>query len=436
MDLTRRDFLAASAAAALSPGLFAGAAETAKPAAAGRKKVAALLTAFHYRSHAHVILENFLEPYYFNGKVVTPPVDVAALYVDQFTASDMARAVAKQYGIPIFPTIAEAVCVGGDKLAVDAVLSIGEHGEYPVNELGQTEYPRKRFFDEAVAVMQRSDRFVPIFNDKHLSYRWDWAKEMYDTAERLGIPFMAGSSVPLAQRVPELEFSAGAEFTEALVIHGGGLESYDFHGLEVLQSFVELRKGGETGISHIEVVAGPALWAAADQGRWSPELAEAAMAAEHAARRVPLRQVISEPPHALLIEYKDGLRGTVLKVGSSAVRWNFACRLKGETAPRATYIYPGPWNNRGLFRALSHAIQDHFVQGRSPYPVERTLLTTGTLASAMESHRAGKPVSTPHLEFSYAPRNYGAFREMGETWMLIREDTPQPPGLKRDGPPH
>src|SRR6185436_9359399 len=98
--------------------------------------------------------------------------------------------------------IEDALTLGTGALAVDGVLLIGEHGNYPDNALGQREYPRKRFFDEAVAVMRRSNRFVPIFNDKHLSYRWDWAKEMYDVARSCGIPLMAGSSVPLGQRRP------------------------------------------------------------------------------------------------------------------------------------------------------------------------------------------------------------------------------------------
>ena len=35
-----------------------------------------MLTEFTYRSHAHVILENFLEPYYFNGKLTESGMDV------------------------------------------------------------------------------------------------------------------------------------------------------------------------------------------------------------------------------------------------------------------------------------------------------------------------------------------------------------------------
>jgi hypothetical protein len=432
---SRRAFL--HEAAILAGAAFAGpiGLQAGEPVApkAGRMKVAAIVTEFTYRSHAHVILENFLEPYLFNGSLVTPQFEIVSLWADQFPAREMGRQVARDYGIPIFKTIDEALCLGKGDLAVDAVLSIGEQGTYPVNALGQKEYPRKRFFDEIVAVMQRSKRFVPLFNDKHLSYRWDWAKEMYDTTRALGIPFMAGSSVPLAQRKPEFELPKDAEIGEIVSIHGGPLEAYDYHAVELLQSLVEARKRGETGIARVQFLEGDALWKAADEGRWSLELAEAAMAAEAGSRKIPLREMIGAPPRAILLEYKDGLKGTILCVGASSVRWSVACRLKGEDRVRATYFYGGPWRNRGLFRALAHAIQEHFVHKRPPYPVERTLLATGALAAAMESRQAGgEPQVTPHLEFGYAVVDWRAVREMGRTWELIAPDTPEPPGLKRD----
>ena len=58
---------------------------------------------------------------------------------------------------------------------------------------------------------------------------------MYDRAQQLKIPFMAGSSVPLAQRRPPLELPDQAVIEEAVSIHSGPPEVYDFHGLEVLQ---------------------------------------------------------------------------------------------------------------------------------------------------------------------------------------------------------
>ena len=103
---------------------------------APRPRVAVLTTVFHYRSHDHCFLENLLQPYLFNGAWLEPSVDVASMYVEQFPPSDMARDVARDYGIPIFQTIDEALCMGGDRLAVDAVLSIAEHGDYPRNAQG------------------------------------------------------------------------------------------------------------------------------------------------------------------------------------------------------------------------------------------------------------------------------------------------------------
>src|SRR5438477_240921 len=130
---------------------------------------------------------------------------------------------------------------------------------FPAFALGAT---GKRFFDEIVAVVRESRKVAPVFSDKHLSYRWDWAKEMYDTAQAMKIPLMAGSSVPLAQRRPPLELPARARITEAVSIHGGGVESYDFHGLEVLQSMIEARHGQETGVARVQFLRGEALWKA------------------------------------------------------------------------------------------------------------------------------------------------------------------------------
>ncbi|MDP6555314.1 MAG: hypothetical protein QGF59_12535 [Pirellulaceae bacterium] len=434
--VTRRDFLRAASVSATSAATFGSAFGSGERLRAmkpvRRPKVAAIITQFTHRSHAHVILENFLEQYYFNGVLTDPGVDVVSIYADQLPGGDMSKKVSADYHIPMYKTISEALTRGGKELAVDAVLSIGEHGNYPHNELGQHMYPRKRFFDQIVAVMKRSNRFVPLFNDKHLSYRWDWAKEMVDTAKELGIPLMAGSSVPLAERRPQLEIPRGAELEEAVSIHGGGVESYDFHALEVLQSMVEGRKGGETGVSRVQFLDAAALFKAAQDGRWSLELAEAAMQAELGRKPTDLKSFHADP-HGILLTYKDGFKATVVRIGG-ANRWNFACRFKGKPEIHATNFYVGPWQNRNLFKALSHAIQHHFIHGNVPYPVERTLLVTGVLDASMHSrHEAGKVRKTPELEFAYRPIDFRAMREMGASWKIITEDTPQPMGINPNG---
>lgn len=427
-----------AAGAALAPLVWSAPKPRPLPAETGdRPRIAAVITEFTYRSHAHVILENFLKPYLFNGQKTESGMDIVSMYVDQFPEGDMARAVSAEYHVPIFPAIAEALTVGGGELAVDGVLSIGEHGNYPHNEKGQHEYPRKRFFDEIAAVCRRSGRGVPVFNDKHLSYRWDWAREMYDVARELNMPLMAGSSVPLAQRRPPLELPADAPITAAVSIHAGGVESYDFHALEVLQSQLEFRRGGENGVDEVQFLSGAALWQAGQQGKWSIALAEAAMAAELGPGLPPLSELCTQTdrvghgePHGILIRYRDGLSAIALTVGGSATRWNFACQLAGEDQPRATAYYVGPWQNRNLFKALAHAIQTHFRQGRPPYPVERTLLTTGIVAAAMDSrYEQSRPVRTPHLAIAYPPQDFRAQREMGASWRIITEDMPEPKGI-------
>ncbi len=433
-ELSRRDLLIRSAAWTLAPGLFAGA------AAAGRRRrrprVAAIFTEFRFRSHAYNILENFFRPYLFCGRLVDPGVDIVSFYADQFPDADMARDVARKFNVPLFDSIEKAMCVGGTSLAVDAVLSIGEHGDYPVNDLGQKMYPRKRFFDAAVAVMKRAGRFVPLFNDKHYSYRWDWAKDMVDVARANQMPLLGGSSVPLAQRRPCLELPRGTRITEAISVHGGQLESYGFHGLEVLQSMVETRGDvGETGIARIQVLEGDALFEAARQGRWSMDLAEAAMLAELDRRPRSMKRLLAghenAKPHAILVEYRDGLKAAVLKVGNDSNRWNFACRVAGESRPRATALFNGPWGNRCLFKGLSHAIQAMFIHGREPYPAERTLLVTGALETAVRSyHSGGKALDTPHLDVAYTPTDVTDFRENGGSWQIITKQTPQPRGFE------
>lgn len=393
-------------------------------------KIAAIVTCLRRRSHAHVILENFLEPYLFNGRKIQPDCQVVSMYADQLAPKGgMAREVAKRYGIRMYPTIAQALCHGARRLNVDAVLLIAEHGTYRRNRLGQKRYPRKRFFDEIVAVMRSSGRTVPIFNDKHLSYRWDWAQEMYDTSRELSIPFMAGSSVSLAQRRPPLELPSGAKIVEAVAVHGGPVESYDFHAMELLQSFVESRAGGETGVVSVEYLEGKRLL----KGDWSPSLAHAALAAELGRAPKSLHQIPGEPKvpaRGAIIRYADGFKATMLTVGQNDMRWSFACRLQGERRLRATNLHVGPWDNRNLFKALCHAIQHHFRTGRAPYPVERTLLSTGLTQALMQARQQpGIPVQTPHLEFPYKARSFRAMREMGATWDILTKDIPEPRGM-------
>jgi len=168
----------------------------------------------------------------------------------------------------IYPTIAEALTQGGSDLAVDGVLLIGEQGRYPKNAKGQTLYPRYEYFQQVVEVYRRSGKTAPVFNDKHLSWSWDHASEMVETAKTMSFGLMAGSSLPVTWRQPAIDLPFAADVEEAVAIWGGGIDGGDIHVIEALQSIVERRRGGETGVRTVQALHGESFWKALESGSW------------------------------------------------------------------------------------------------------------------------------------------------------------------------
>lgn len=371
-----------------------------------RPRVAAVVTEYRPRSHADVIVTKLLKGYYVDTAWVTPRVDVVSLYTDQVPVGDLSRPLAAAHGVPIVPAIADALTLGGNDLAVDGVLLIGEHGDYPWNEREQKLYPRPRFFREITAVMRASGRAVPLFNDKHLCVYRDEAWEIYNTARALGIPFQAGSSVPLAWRVPHLELPPGCELAAALAVGYGGDEVYGYHALEMLQSMVERRRGGETGLAAVRCLRGDAVWAHLESGtHWDPELYRQAIGWLPERVGAHPRESVASPA-AFLLEYRDGLRATVLMLDGYVRQFGFAARLKGNPRPVSCMFYLQSTDPHHHFGRLAHQIENLICSGRPQYPVERTLLTTVALDAIMESrHHGGAPVAGPELDVRYQPCN-------------------------------
>ncbi|MCY2966675.1 MAG: hypothetical protein NT069_24110, partial [Planctomycetota bacterium] len=290
-------------------------------------------------------------------------------------------------------------------------------------------------FREIVEVYKRTGKTAPVFNDKHLSWSWDRAREMYDTARAMDFGLMAGSSLPVTWRQPSHDLPLGVEVEEAMAIWGGGIDGGDIHVLEAMQSIVERRKGGESGVKLVEAFRGERFWKALeagswDAGGWDPKLLEACLSRSNQLN--PARETYSDvyptvadlrrlapESYAYRFESADGLRASILQFqpkpkpkqegGGVVGDCNVAARTKGNTR-FSVQMYLPYYSMRNFFSPLVHHIETLFHTGRSPYPVERTLLTTGMTAAGVESLFQGdKKLSTPHLAVAYQPTAESTF---------------------------
>jgi len=402
---TRRDFLGYAAALPL-------AAATQKPPV----RVVIITTVYRYLSHGQHMGDRFLIGYPYGGEWHHPNVRVVSLYVDQKPDGDLSSQRANEFGFRIYPSIAEALCCGGHKLACDAVLIIGEHGKYPRNDKGQILYPRYEFFQQCAAVFRESGRAVPVYNDKHLSYSFEKARSMVQTSKEMGFPMLGGSSLPVTWRLPDVEIPVGARIDEAVMVGEGGSDAMDFHALEALQCMVERRNGGEMGVKAVQMLIGPAVWEAFAEGRISRELLAAALSRSDTPLGLTERDGrvqdlmadgvlpgLANNPAAYLIEYRDGLRAALLMLSGAVRDFNFAARVQGAGIV-STQFFLTPEPNVTYSACLVHKIEEMFTTGRAPYPIERTLLTSGILESCLDSKKQDSArLETPLLSVSYQP---------------------------------
>jgi hypothetical protein len=265
---------------------------------------------------------------------------------------------------------------------------------------------------------------------------------------------MAGSSIPFTFRCPPIEVQLQAPVEEVVLVSNAPKDPGHYHAFEFVQSLVERRRGFETGVSSVQYLSGPAVRAAWDSGnRWSTDLQQAALSVlAHPTETVPEfyahRRARGEavapsreagtpfqhawgarfpqlpgqfapgpdgrkrlpPPdgeeEAIIVEYDDGLRVTVLGLAGYVAQRGVALRIGGRAEALATANVPHPrerpmiWN----FDHLAFMVDEFLSTGRPTAAVERTLLANGIVDAALTSrYRDGGAIETPHLRFSYSP---------------------------------
>jgi hypothetical protein len=402
--------LAAYGAVSVMPGLPTARAD------GPRKRIAFLGTEVRQHSHAQHFLDRHAMGYTWAGTWQPPRFDIASVFIDQFPEGDLARQRIAKYKLQQYPTIAEALTLGTSKLAVDGVVIIAEHGDYPANDRGQRLYPRYRWFKEVVRVFEDSGRSCPVFNDKHLSTNWDECVEMVADSKRLGFAFLAGSSLPVTWRLPAIDMPFQVPLRESVCVCYGGVDSYDFHGLETAQCMSERRAGGETGIRQVHALRGEPLWQAleASDREATRQLIVAALTRSH---NLPVEGGYPTAPvtfewarQALpdtigyLIEHCDGFRTTMLLTAIRDFNYAGMRQDNGEIVSCQMYL-PMPTQSAttaDFFNPLARHIESLVLENQAPYPVERTLLTSGMVIGGIESlFRGSLPFETPEMEVVY-----------------------------------
>lgn len=396
--LTRREFVSAAALAPMAP--------KKKPL-----RLAVITTIYRYLSHGQHIGDRFLIGYPHDGEWHKPDIQVVSLYIDQKPDGDLSQERAREFGFRVYPTIAETLCCGGSRLACDAVLIVAEHGNYPRNDKGQILYPRHEFFEQCVKVFKDSGRAVPVYNDKHLSYSFEKAQSMVAASKKLKFPMLGGSSLPVTWRLPSIDIPFGAHIEDAVMVGVGGSDAMDFHALEAMQCMLERREGAETGVRAVQLVTGEAAWNAG----WSKELLSAALSRSDTPLGLTVKdgrtQDLTAPgvlpslvknPAAYLIEYRDGLRATLLMLDGAVKDFNFAARVRGQGVLSTQFLLT-PVPNVTYSACLVSKIEQMFMTRKAPYPIERTLLTSGILESCLTSKKNQQRLETPHLAVAYRP---------------------------------
>lgn len=380
-------------------------------------KIAVISTTYYLRSHSDVITTRWTtrRPHDKDWGWPGPSSELASIYIEQIRDTDTGVAWAKENHIPLMANVEQAMTLGGDTLAVDGVLLIGEHGVYSKNEYDQKMYPRKALFDKIVEVFKKYGKVLPVFCDKHYSYDATWAHEMVASAQSMGFPLLGGSSIPHTPLVPKCDLQAGYKPARAVAVYYGDKEAYLYHSLELAQSILEKRAGGESGIQSVTTWQGPEVWEILDT-RFGNDLLHAAikpatpakdrksdnMAVNCAAWRDS--QGDQRSPTLAIVQYADGLEVAHVNLNGHIEDWSLAIQTtNGDIHPiGSTAAGEDLWYAH--FATFSKLVETFLKTGEYPFAPQRALLTTCATAAIMHAaQHMGRKYDSPLTNIPYKP---------------------------------
>ena len=368
-------------------------------------EIAGLATVLRKNSHGEVLIGRLVRGYSLDDQGLRPALKLTSLFTDQVPKGDLSREWSTAYGFTIADSVKDALTRGTDSLNVDGVMLVAEHGDYEKSASGNTMYPKRRLFGEVVETFRASGRSVPVFIDKHLADNWADAKWVYDQAKELNVPLMAGSSLPLLWRYPAVDTERNAKLEEIVAVSYGRLDAYGFHALEMVQCLVERRAGGETGVRSVRALTGDAVWEARDAGRFSSKLFEATLDRQNQKRWEKRNKTLEESvrePVLWMVEYRDGLKASLLTLNGAVADWTAAWKYADEDRMSSTRFQVQEERPYGHFTFMVQGYEQMVRTGKPAWPVERTLLTSGILNALLRSQvDGGARLDTPWLDVRY-----------------------------------
>jgi hypothetical protein len=247
---------------------------------------------------------------------------------------------------------------------------------------------------------------------------------MVEDSKRLKFPFLAGSSLPVTWRFPAIDMPVDTPLKESVCVGYGGVDSYDFHALETAQCMSERRKGGEVGIASVTALKGDALWAEMEKPSREDtrKLFAAAMTRSH---NLPVEGGFPTAPVtyewgkkvmggaiAYFIEHRDGFKTTMFLCPIQDFNYAGMRSDNGQIISCQMYL-PMPTHGSttaDFFNPLARHIETLVLEGKTPYPVERTLLTSGMVIGGVESLASGgAKYDTPQMQVTYRNDGPSAF---------------------------
>ena len=222
------------------------------------------------------------------------------------------------------------------------------------------------------------------------------SQRFFDLALARKILLCAGTWLPLAWHLPEVNIPAQAVMREALIVVQGEPWQAELHGLEGLLPMLAKRNGGESGVRRLRSWNDEEVWAAARDGYWSWPLLASALSRSHSPQGDPVRdgrtqdlaglrlvRGLAKQPRGWTIEHRDGLRTTILVLDGVVDDYNFAIKLS-DGSVHSAQIYRPPNPAGEAYSLLAATLENFFRTGQEPWSADRSLLEASVLEAMRE----------------------------------------------------